>query len=219
MTAQTASNPLLAAIQAGDLPTVERLLAEEPGQAARHASGASPVLEACYRFQDEAVQLLLAAEPTLDLFETAAAGDEARAAALLEADAGAASAISDDGFTALHLASFFGHLEIVRRLLAVGADPNALAKNPSRLRPLHSATARRSEPITRALLDAGADPNQAQAGGWTALHAAAKHGDEALVGLLLARGADRELKADDGQTAADMARGAGEEAMVRLLEG
>lgn len=219
MPPQPASHPLLAAIHAGDLPTVERLLADDPSQAARHSSGVSPVIEACYRFQFEARDLLLAAGPELDLFEAAAAGDDARVAALLAADPTAGSAFSADGFTPLHLAAFFGHEAIVARLLAAGADPDALAKNPSRLRPIHSAAARRSEPIARALLDAGANADAVQAGGWTPLHASAKHGDEALVRLLLARGARRDLLSDDGQTPADMARGAGETAVVALLEG
>ena len=109
-----------------------------------------------------------------------------------------------DGFTALHLAAFFGGADAVKALLAAGADPDADAENPLRVRPLHSAVAARDREAVRALLQAGADPNVRQQGGYTPLHGAAHNGDEALVALLIEHGADPELRTDDGQTAREL---------------
>ena len=148
---------------------------------------------------------LLEAAPALDAFECAALGEEARLAEHLSSDENAVTAVAADGFTALHLASFFGRPGAVRLLLERGADANALAGNGSGLRPLHSAVAARSEELVDLLLAAGADPDARQAGGFTALHAAAKHGDLGIAERLIAAGADAALRTEEGQTALDLA--------------
>ena len=130
----------------------------------------------------------------------------------------AAHAFSDDGFTALHLACFFGRPDAVNLLLKSGADCNATATNGSLLRPLHSAATQGSLDICRMLLDAGADPNATQQSNFTALHAAALRGDVALAELLVERGASVSAKAHDGRTAADIARDAGHDGFGRTIE-
>jgi ankyrin repeat protein len=81
------------------------------------------------------------------------------------------------------------------RLLAAGADPNALVagRNPSgelfQATALCAATVRGHLEAVRLLLDAGADPDRVDAGGGTPLMAAARVGRLALLRLLLARDA------------------------------
>jgi ankyrin repeat protein len=125
------------------------------------------------------------------VFEAAAFGLEERLAGLLERDPGLVDASAADDFTPLHLASFFGHAEAVRMLLAAGADGDAEATNSflTRVRPLHSAAAGRHLECCRALIAAGVDVDARQGGGFTALHAARENGDEALVAELLSAGA------------------------------
>jgi ankyrin repeat protein len=220
MSRSEAANALFAAIRAGDQQAVGAALAAEPAlAAARNAAGVSAVLWACYTRQAGALAALLAAGPELDVFEAVAAGAGERAEALLAADPALAAAWSADGFTALHLAAFFGHEALALRLLALGADAGAPAREATHVTPLHSAAAARSAGIARALLVRGADPDARQAGGYTALMAAAQLDDRALAGLLLAHGADPALRADDGRAAADFADEKGHHALAALLRG
>ena len=99
-----------------------------------------------------------------------------------------AVAFAPDGFTALGLASFFGHREAAELLLAAGARVNDQSRNAMRVAPLHSALAGGHAEIVELLLDAGADVNAVQADGYTPLHEAAQHGDQPLAERLVAAG-------------------------------
>jgi ankyrin repeat protein len=197
---------LFAAIRGGDAGRVRALVAEDPARAAaREAGGLSAVLTARYHRQDEALALLLAANPELDVLDAAATGRLDILRAQIEADPDALAARTPEGFTPLHLAAFFGGGAAVRLLLAAGMDADADQENPARVRPLHSAVAARDHDAARALLEAGADPDCVQQGGFTPLLAAAHHDDAEMVALLLRHGADRSLAADDGRDPAAMA--------------
>ena len=62
------------------------------------------------------------------MFEAAALGYADRLAEELETG-GRAQAVSADGFTALHLAAYFGKAEAARRLLDAGAEVDAVSQN------------------------------------------------------------------------------------------
>jgi len=197
---------LFASIRAGDVAAVSALVAQRPElAAARNPQGISAVLWACYTHQPEALAAVLAARPSLDLFEAAAAGLDEDVRARLERVPDLVHAWSTDGFTALHLAAYFGHAAAATRLLSLGADARAEARNATRVTPLHSAVAAGAHAIAAALLERGADPDARQQQGFTALMAAAQQGDAAMVERLLAQGADPGLCADDGRAAADFA--------------
>ena len=170
-------------------------------------SPGSELLDALYRGDGEAVDAKLAESPDLTIFEAAAVGDLKRVHELLLLEGGFVDLWSPDGFTALHLAAFFGHEDVAAELLRRGADPNAVARNPMRVQPLHSAAAGDHTSICRLLLDRGADPNARQEGGFRPLHAAAQSGNDELYDLLVERGADQEGATDDGRTAADFRDG------------
>jgi Ankyrin repeats (many copies)/Ankyrin repeats (3 copies) len=118
------------------------------------------------------------------------------------------------GDTALHLAAAGYRLEIVRLLLAAGADPNA-ASNHRRSTPLHYAAdgwfdspawdAKRQVSTLRCLLDAGADINVQDKNGATALHRAVRTRCAAAVEFLLQAGAEPALKNKPGSTAFHLA--------------
>lgn len=201
-----AQDSIFELIRTGNTALVREWVAENPEIAAdRDPNGISAVLYARYRSNLEILEILLAASPPLDVFEAAALGRSDVVLDTLRAEPGAAHAWSPDGFTALHLAAYFGHLETLELLIAHSADVRAVARNPMLLTALHSAVAARHAAIAATLLEHGADPNAIQAGGWTALHAAANQGDLPIVEMLLARGADRFAKSDDGRDAIAMA--------------
>jgi ankyrin repeat protein len=210
---------LIDAIKGGEADRVGELLMADPGLAtATDEAGVPAVLVALYHRQGAIAERLASAKGELDLLEAAALGRPARAEAILEAEPSRAGERSADGFTALHLACFMGQPECARILVEAGADVNAVADNPPRVRPLHSAVASRQSAIAEMLLDHGAEVDARQQAGYTSLHAAALHGDEPLVRLLLDRGADPRLTADDGTDAAGFARKGGFEDLAGRLE-
>ena len=212
---------LIVAINAGDAARVGEILAEDPALvAARDDAGVSALMLARYRFDRAATDALLAADPELDVFEAATLGYIDRLRESLEADPGAASAFSPDGFTALHFAAFFGKAEAARVLLEYGASVDVYTRNPFANQPLHAAAAGRHLEVCRVLIAGGADVNATQHGGFTPLHEAAQHGDVEMTELFLSAGADRAATTDAGETPADLARAAGHADLAsRLGEG
>lgn len=118
------SQEIFEAVRAGDTGRLQALLRANPGLATvRNERGHTPVLIAQYRDRREAVALLLAAEPALDIFDAASVGRTERVAEWLEIDPRLLDAKSTLGFSPLGLAAFFGHQDTVKMLLARGADP------------------------------------------------------------------------------------------------
>lgn len=209
---------LIDAVTAGDTDRVRQLLAEDPSLvAARDDAGVSALLLARYRFDRATTDALLAADPEFDVFEAAALGYVDRLRERLLDSPDAVAAYSPDGFTALHLAAFFGKAEVARLLLEHGAGVDVYTRNPFANQPLHAAAAGRHIEVCRVLLAAGADVNATQHGGFTPLHEAAQHGDVEMSELFLSAGADPSLTTDAGETAADIAAGAGHVDLARRL--
>jgi hypothetical protein len=212
----------LEAVKAGDAARVQQMLDTIPALAGAHAeSGESAVLLSVYYGKDEVRDLLLERGAPLDVFEAAAAGVRGKVEEWVKKDAGLARAFAHDGFTPLHLAAFFGRIPVVELLLSRGAPVDEVSRNPSALRPLHSAVAHRQPQvaleISRAMIAAGADVNATQHGGWMPLHAAALHGNLPLVRLLLEAGAVADAKNDTGQTPAALASSKNHKEVVALL--
>jgi ankyrin repeat protein len=186
------------AIRQGDTAQVQALLAADPSlSTACTPEGASAVLWAVYtRHADLAPILLAGRQP--DFFEACALGTPV--------DVADVNAFARDGFTGLGLACFFGHVDLARRLLDLGADPNLASHNSMRVAPLHSAVTTGSAPLVELLLARGASPDVAEANGYTPLHTAAGHGNREIIAMLLTAGADASRKASDGKTPGDVAR-------------
>ncbi len=217
MVATVNAEDLFAAIRAGELDRVKEIVTTRQDLlSARTDEDLSPVLLAAYYGKAE-IAKWLAGQGPLSLFEAAAVGDAGKAEDALTANPDLVNAFAPDGFTALGLASFFGHPDVVDLLLERGADPNIASQNNLHVMPLHSAVAARHLDIARELLSEGADPNAHQQDGFTPLHEAAQNGQAEMVELLLAYGADPAVTKDDGKTALDLARDMGHERVVELL--
>ena len=213
------SEDLFASIQSGQADRVRVVLGSSPELAiSRDAEGVSALMRARYRFDDDLVDAIMPLVPELDLFEAASFGDEDRLAELLAGDPSSVTSLSGDGFTALHLAAFFGQTRAAASLVEGGADVDAPGRGWMTGTALHSATSAGDAAVVEGLLEAGADPNARQAGGWTPLHAAAHNGDTANIVLLLAAGGDARAVPDDGTSVLEMAERSGVEAAIAAIE-
>jgi ankyrin repeat protein len=194
-------------IDAGDADALRDELDLDPDLAGkRNADGLSAVLYALYNGKSDLVEPLLDANPPLDVFDSAAVGRTRGLEELLDSEPELARAWSRDGFTALHLASFFGQEDAAKLLVERGAEVNLVARNENiHVTPLHSAAAGSHAEIVKLLLEHGADPNAAQDGGFTPLHSAAQNDDRESVEALLEAGADPTVTNDEGKTPADLA--------------
>ena len=210
---------LFHAIEKGEADKVRTAVAADPKLArARNDQGVSALLFARYCNREAMVEELLKLNPELDIFEAAALNKRNRAAELLSLDAGQAKLFSADGYTALHLACFFGHPNLAEMLLRYGADPNARSRNAMSVTPLHSAAAARKQRSVEWLVEYGADVNATQQGGWTALHEAARQGNTEMAEYLLSKGASSAIKSEDGKAPADLANEKGHQQVLAALK-
>ena len=205
-------------LQAGDFDGLRRLLDEEPGCAeARDANGISLLMQVLYRGRQDLAETIASKKKALDIFEASSLGRMERLKELAS-NRSALDARAGDGVTALHFAGFFGQGEAARVLIDAGAAVDAVASNPMKVMPLHSAASARNIEAARHLLEHGAPANARQQGGWVPIHAAAQNGDRAMVELLLRHGADATLANEAGKTPAAVAREKGHEEVAGMLE-
>ncbi len=115
---------------------------------------------------------------------------------------------------AWHAARHKAYGEIVRELLARGADPNA--KDEDGDTPLHNAVQDGNEELARLLVASGADVNVENAGGSTALHYAVCE-SRSLTELLLSHGAAVDPTDRQGDTPLHNAALRGQADIVELL--
>jgi ankyrin repeat protein len=122
-----------------------------------------------------------------------------------------------DGTTALHWAAFHDDVEMVKALLAAGANPKAATREGA-ITPLSMACTNGGAAVIEALLKAGADANEKNANGTTALMTAASAGSVDALRTLLDHGADLQAKESaHGQTALMFAAALDRTAAVRFL--
>ena len=214
-------------LRAGDVEALRQLLVQDSAYAeARDSTGVSLLMQCLYRGHYDLVELIASKKTAgknkaLDIFEAAALGRLDRLKEIIGDDGvrdpSLINSHSTDGFTALHLACFFTQAEAARLLIEAGAAVDAVAANPTRVMPLHSAASARNLEAARFLLEHGAPVNARQQAGWVPIHAAAQNGDRPMVELLLKHHADPKLTNDDGKTAAMVAREKGHEQIAALL--
>lgn len=207
------------AVRAGNLATADSILSSQP-EAARGTGegGESPLLEVLYRGHRELGGRIATMRET-SIVEAAALADEGRVGQLISRNKGALAERSSDGWTALHLAAFFGNSGTVAALIAAGADLEARSANYMANTPLCAAIAGKTDPVTiSALLEAGADASASVAAGVRPIHLAASRGAKAVISELLQRGARADVPTDDGKTAAQFAAERGHPEVASMLE-
>lgn len=205
-------------VKSGNLEGVRSALAEDPSLLnAKNESGQCAVLLSKYYGQEDVAAHLLSLQPVLDVFTAAAIGNSETVMRELDRDPALIESHSSDGWTPLHVASYFGHRALAERLIERGANVEARSTNAMKNTPLHAAAAGRKAELVKLLLDEGADANARQEGGWSALHAAAQNGDREIIELLIAHGADLKARAANNQGALDLALMKGRQDVAEFL--
>jgi len=137
-----------------------------------------------------------------EVFELARDGDAVTLEGLL-AKGLPANLRNHKGDSLLMLASYYGHLDAVKVLLAHKADPQV--SNDRGQTPLAGAAFKGDLGIVQALIEHGADVEGASPDGRTALMMAAMFNRVEIVKYLLAHGAAADAKDAGGTTAHDAA--------------
>ena len=171
---------LIELVKAGELGKVRALLSANFLLASqRLANGESPLMAALYRGHHDIVDAVIDAGAEIDVFAAAATGrmEDLRRSAT---DA-TVNSYAYDGWTPLHLASFFGHADAARFVLDAGADVDAVSRNNLTNTPLHAATAGKHEDVALLLLENGAKSDAVDAGGYTPLQIARQNQLQTVV--------------------------------------
>lgn len=205
-------------IETGNAAELNALLQADPLLATLKTSQhISPLMLTCYYKRPDLSDILLKYVPEISIFEASALGKADIIAEALKSNSELVNEFSEDGFTPLGLASYFGKEDVTRCLLLNGADPNIPSQNGYNVYPIHSAAAANYTMLAKMLLEAGADINVVQMSGTTPLHSAAHNGNIELLIVLLEAGANVHAKMEDGKTPADKASEKGFIEIARIL--
>jgi len=216
--------PLMEAASAGHTDIVRLLIAHGADVNAQSSTGNTPLMYACAGGHEEVVRVLLEAGANVEvhnenghtpLMEAASAGHCGVAKILLEFGAGINTHSNEFKESALTLACYKGHLEMVRFLLEAGADQEH--KTDEMHTALMEASMDGHVEVARLLLDSGAQVNMPADSFESPLTLAACGGHVELAMLLLERGANIEEVNDEGYTPLMEASREGHEEMVALL--
>ncbi|CAG9579611.1 unnamed protein product [Danaus chrysippus] len=218
--------PLMEAASAGHVDIVRLLVAHGADVNAVSGSGNTPLMYACAGGHEDCVRALLDNGANVEdhnenghtpLMEAASAGHVGVAKILLEHGAGINTHSNEFKESALTLACYKGHLDMVRFLLAAGADREH--KTDEMHTALMEASMDGHVEVARLLLDSGAQVNMPTDSFESPLTLAACGGHVELAMLLLERGANIEEVNDEGYTPLMEAAREGHEEMVALLLG
>jgi len=191
---------------AKDVAVVELLLARGARVDIKDQWGRSPIDGALARSRPDLVKVLLAKVMNMTIHQAAYVGQWGRIEPLL--DNGADINEKDgEGRTPLYHAACLGNqVDVVRHLLARGANVNLGDKT---FTPLYGAVYHSHYDVAKVLIDNGADVNVRQHEGMTPLHLAIEfsytQNPTDIIEYLLAHGARADLRDNQGNTPLDTA--------------
>ena len=131
--------------------------------------------------------------PAQEIFEVATAGDLVKVKELIKSEPVNINSKDEGGNTPLHIASRYGHTQIVKFLVNKGADVNS--KNTYGYTPLLSACGGMNPDINllKELIAKGADINAQLDRGLTALHFATMSGNIEIISFLIKNGVNLNI--------------------------
>lgn len=150
-----------------------------------------------------------------EIHKAAMEGDLEKVQALIADDPGLTDAKDEMGRTPLHLACHGGHIEMVKYLMAKGANIEAKFANGSTA--LYWAIPEGHIDVVKLLLAAGADIQAKQNDGTSLLHIAAALGQTEIAELLIEEGLNPNTKQSEGSTPLIYAVSRGHSKIVELL--
>lgn len=209
------NQPIHWAVMTRQIDMIDELLARGADINAQRADGARPIqlTNGDYHYRgwrdvpadtvatsDDVFQHLRARGANVDIGMAAVKGDLERVRELLDQDPSLANRVSDYGSYYLGCgapiknAAAEGHIEVVKLLLARGADPNLPEEGIApRGHALYSAVANGHYEIAKLLLEHGAYPNVEVESSADTLSRAIMSGDQKMIDLLCSYGAARPV--------------------------
>jgi cytohesin len=170
---------LFEAAKKGDIEQVRKLITAGVDVNAKDKKGQTPLHFAARHGHEQIARLLIArgadvnvnmaGESWTPLLDAASTGQTKLVKLLLQK--GAKVDVGDDyGYTPLYYAIWSEDQEMVRMLIAAGADVNSPPNERDPYNPLFYVVWMRDANLVRAFIDAGADVNYKDKDGWTPLH-------------------------------------------------
>jgi len=220
-------NPLLKAVEGGDLAIVKKFIAKKPAMvnAPLDKKGRAPLHIAAWKKQKEIVALLLEKGADLEMKVTAAkatplhyaalGGDPVIVKMLLKKGAKVDSREVDNE-TPLYYAAYKGHLEVVKLLVAKGANVKG-EQTKINTSPLRYAVQGGHLEVVKYLQANGADIHAVNSYGHNLLHSAAWRENTQMVEYLLEQGIPVNATSKNGRTPLQNASWRGNNAVVHLL--
>jgi ankyrin repeat protein len=153
--------------------------------------------------------------PADEIHDAAQSGDLAKVRSLLTQDPALVNAAGRMG-SPLHYALFGGHVNVVRHLLAGGADVNAVHEATG-FTPLHASVYSDNPVLTQELISQGAEINSRGRRGYAPLDLAIVFGKTEVAGLFIEYGADIEAENGQGRRPLTHASWLGREEVVNQL--
>ena len=111
----------------------------------------------------------------------------------------------DFGYTPLHYAAEYGHLDIAKILLENSADIHLLDGTKSSLTALHKSICFGHKEVASFLIEKGANIDQKDGSGWSPLHLAILYNQGEIAEILIESGADVHQRDGFGYTPLNMA--------------
>ena len=213
------------AASAGNIEAVKLLLAAGADSKAANDEGETPLKNAARDGHIEIAELLLAGGAKIKdktasgcgpLYEAAKEGNKQIAVKLIDAGAEVDQTCGSYSRTPLDVACAQGHLEVIKVLVAHGADINY--QDGEGFNALHHAAFWDRRKEAAFLLVRGADKNAIDIRGRTPLHQAAKEGHRIMAELLISYGADINAVDAKGKTPLDLAKSEGYINVAAYLE-